>query len=108
MLCLLVADPAQLHGRSRQQRYKTKADYAYIAQCAATLRETAADQGLKPIPIFGNGDAYDYRTYYENMEASGVDGIMIARGALVKVRCCIPAFLSACADFATAVDLHRD
>lgn len=73
-----------LHGRSRQQRYKTKADYAYIAQVARTLRETASDAGLKPIPIFGNGDAYDYRTYYENMEASGVDGIMIARGALVK------------------------
>ncbi|ORY87464.1 hypothetical protein BCR35DRAFT_302230 [Leucosporidium creatinivorum] len=73
-----------LHGRSRQQRYKTKADYAYIAQCAKVLRETAADEGLAPIPIFGNGDAYDFRTYYENMEATGVDGIMIARGALIK------------------------
>lgn len=56
-----------------------------IAEVAKVLRETAADDGLAPIPIFGNGDAYDYRTYYENMEASGVDGIMIARGALVKV-----------------------
>lgn len=74
----------QLHGRSRQQRYKTTADYAYIAQVAQTLRDTAADAGLPSIPIFGNGDAYDYRTYYENMEASGVDGIMIARGALIK------------------------
>lgn len=60
--------------------------YVDIAQVAQTLRETAADEGLAPIPIFGNGDAYDYRTYYENMEASGVDGIMIARGALMKVR----------------------
>lgn len=48
------------------------------------LRETAADEGLPPIPIFGNGDAYDHREYYKNMEASGVDGIMIARGALIK------------------------
>lgn len=38
------------------------------------------------MPIFGNGDAYDYRSYYQKMEESGVDGIMIARGALVKVR----------------------
>lgn len=87
LLPLIVAltFASKLHGRSRQQRYKTKADYAYIAQVARSLRDTASDAGLKPIPIFGNGDAYDYRTYYENMEASGVDGIMIARGALVKV-----------------------
>ena len=57
-----------------------------IGECVKVLREHAADEGLEPIPIFGNGDAYDYRTYYENMESSGVDGIMIARGALIKVR----------------------
>lgn len=34
--------------------------------------------------MFGNGDAYDHRTYWENVEATGVDGIMIARGALIK------------------------
>ncbi|KAM0789358.1 hypothetical protein ACM66B_000189 [Microbotryomycetes sp. NB124-2] len=73
-----------IHGRSRQQRYKTRADYSYIKECARVLRETAADEGLPPIPIFGNGDAYDYRSYYENMELSGVDGIMIARGGLIK------------------------
>ncbi|GAA5943401.1 tRNA dihydrouridine synthase DUS3 [Sporobolomyces koalae] len=73
-----------MHGRSRQQRYKNLADYKYIGECAKVLREHAADEGLEPIPIFGNGDAYDYRTYYENMESSGVDGIMIARGALIK------------------------
>lgn len=40
---------------------------------------------VPPIPIFGNGDCYDYREYYENMEMSGADGVMIARGALNKV-----------------------
>jgi tRNA-dihydrouridine synthase 3 len=39
---------------------------------------------VPPIPIFGNGDAYDHRTYWENVEATGVDGIMIARGGLIK------------------------
>ncbi|GAA5982194.1 hypothetical protein JCM5350_003489 [Sporobolomyces pararoseus] len=73
-----------MHGRSRQQRYKSVADYKYIGECVKVLRDHAADEGLEPIPIFGNGDAYDYRTYYENMESSGVDGIMIARGALIK------------------------
>lgn len=105
----LTCRPSQLHGRSRQQRYKTKADYTCssfsfpvynlanallqtdIAECARVLRETAADEGLAPIPIFGNGDAYDYRTYYENVEATGVDGIMLARGALIKVRFSLPS-----------------
>ncbi|GAA6060860.1 hypothetical protein JCM10212_006240 [Sporobolomyces blumeae] len=73
-----------MHGRSRQQRYKSFADYKYIGECVKVLRDTAADEGLEPIPIFGNGDAYDYRTYWENVESSGVDGIMIARGALIK------------------------
>ncbi|KAM0753283.1 FMN-linked oxidoreductase [Meredithblackwellia eburnea MCA 4105] len=73
-----------LHGRSRQQRYKTKADYQYVGEVARQLRQTASDLGQPSIPIFGNGDAYDYRTYYENMETSGVDGIMVARGGLVK------------------------
>lgn len=57
---------------------------ADIAECARVVRETAEEHGLAPMPIFGNGDAYDYRSYYSNMEASGVDGIMIARGALIK------------------------
>ena len=39
---------------------------------------------MPPIPIFGNGDAYDHRMYWENVEATGVDGIMIARGGLIK------------------------
>lgn len=84
---------------------------ADIAQCAKVLRETAADEGLAPIPIFGNGDAYDYRTYYENMEATGVDGIMIARGALIKVSQWAPKSsrrLLADEVRSAAMALHRD
>ncbi|BGP27994.1 tRNA-dihydrouridine synthase 3 [Rhodotorula toruloides] len=73
-----------MHGRSRQARYKHFADYKYIGECVKVLRETAEEEGVAPIPIFGNGDAYDHRTYWDNVEKSGVDGIMIARGALVK------------------------
>ncbi|KWU45236.1 FMN-linked oxidoreductase [Rhodotorula sp. JG-1b] len=73
-----------MHGRSRQQRYKSFADYKYIGECVNVLRETVKDDDLAPIPIFGNGDAYDHRSYWDNVEQSGVDGIMIARGALIK------------------------
>lgn len=38
----------------------------------------------EPIPIYGNGDCYDYREYYEDVEQSGADGVMIARGGLIK------------------------
>lgn len=61
--------------------------HADIGECVKVLRDTAEDEGLAPIPIFGNGDAYDWRTYWDNVEGSGVDGIMIARGALIKPWC---------------------
>ncbi|KAG7571455.1 hypothetical protein FFLO_00638 [Filobasidium floriforme] len=73
-----------LHGRSRQQRYSKMADWSYIKQCAETLRETCVDAGLPAPPIFGNGDCFSAQSYYEEKENSGVDGIMVARGALIK------------------------
>ena len=36
------------------------------------------------MPIFGNGDCFSSQQYWEEKEASGVDGVMVARGALVK------------------------
>ncbi|WWD15663.1 tRNA-dihydrouridine(47) synthase [NAD(P)(+)] [Kwoniella shandongensis] len=73
-----------LHGRSRQQRYSKLADWEYIKQCATTLRESLADANLPSVPIFGNGDCFSAQGYYEEMEKSGVDGVMVARGALIK------------------------
>jgi len=36
------------------------------------------------IPIFGGGDAFSAQDYWSKVENSGVDGVMIARGALIK------------------------
>ena len=74
----------QLHGRSRQQRYSKLADWAYIKSCATTLRESLSDAGLPKVPMFGNGDCFSAQQYYEEMEGAGVDGVMVARGALIK------------------------
>jgi tRNA-dihydrouridine synthase 3 len=74
----------KLHGRSRQQRYSKNADWSYIKECATTLRESCLDAGLPAPPIFGNGDCFSAQSYYEEKEKSGVDGIMVARGALIK------------------------
>ncbi|XP_077362819.1 tRNA-dihydrouridine(47) synthase [NAD(P)(+)]-like isoform X2 [Festucalex cinctus] len=63
-----------LHGRSREQRYTKLADWDYITTCSKLA---------SPIPLFGNGDILSYEDAMRAKE-TGVSGIMIARGALVK------------------------
>ena len=88
-----------LHGRSRQQRYTRSADWTYIASCAATIdryRKTSAKltdtvrepearlQSPNPLYFCGNGDCYSAADYYDSISNSGVDSVMVARGALMK------------------------
>ncbi|KAF8452347.1 zinc finger dihydrouridine synthase [Boletus edulis BED1] len=73
-----------LHGRTRQQRYTKLADWGYIKECVDAVRTCEADQGLSPIPIFGGGDCFSSQDYWEKVDTTGVDGIMIGRGALIK------------------------
>ncbi|XP_041811542.1 tRNA-dihydrouridine(47) synthase [NAD(P)(+)]-like [Chelmon rostratus] len=63
-----------LHGRSREQRYTKLADWDYIKTCS----ELAS-----PVPLFGNGDILSYEDAMKARD-TGVSGIMIARGALIK------------------------
>ncbi|XP_066491400.1 tRNA-dihydrouridine(47) synthase [NAD(P)(+)]-like [Tiliqua scincoides] len=63
-----------LHGRSREQRYTKVADWEYIAECAKIA---------SPMPLFGNGDILSFEDANRAMQ-TGVSGIMIARGALIK------------------------
>ncbi|KAJ7073024.1 zinc finger dihydrouridine synthase [Mycena amicta] len=73
-----------LHGRTRQQRYTKLADWQYIKTCVDAVRAREADEDLPRIPIFGNGDCYSGTAYWETVDHSGVDGVMVARGALIK------------------------
>lgn len=89
-----------LHGRSRQQRYTRKADWGYIAECAAlikrlnqktdivtdTIREPDARyqaNGGKTY-FLGNGDCLSHTDYNDHVNNGGVDSVMVGRGALVK------------------------
>ncbi|KAF9364497.1 tRNA-dihydrouridine(47) synthase [NAD(P)(+)]-like protein [Mortierella sp. NVP85] len=78
----LGAALATLHGRSRQQRYTKLADWDYIKECAMTDRGILGSDSY--MPLFGNGDILGYTDYYRHLEEHGVDGCMIARGALMK------------------------
>uniref|UniRef100_A0A4W4EB51 tRNA-dihydrouridine(47) synthase [NAD(P)(+)] n=1 Tax=Electrophorus electricus TaxID=8005 RepID=A0A4W4EB51_ELEEL len=63
-----------LHGRSREQRYTKMADWDYISTCSRLA---------SPVPLFGNGDILSYEDAMKARE-TGVSGIMVARGALIK------------------------
>ena len=39
---------------------------------------------VPPVPIFGGGDCFSSQDYWTNVQKTGVDGIMVGRGALVK------------------------
>ncbi|KAL9043158.1 MAG: hypothetical protein Q9214_003587 [Letrouitia sp. 1 TL-2023] len=89
-----------LHGRSRQQRYTKRADWGYIADCAALVNEfnsqgdalvdTAKELDERAQPasgrvfFLGNGDCYSHVDYFDHIEKAKVDSVMVARGALIK------------------------
>ncbi len=60
-----------VHGRTRNQFYKGKADWAAIR----SVRQAIA------IPLIANGDGASIDDVHAMLEASGADGVMIGRGA---------------------------
>jgi len=73
---LLAEQPAviSLHGRTLEQGYKGQADWNAIAR-AVELAE-----GSDTL-IIGNGDVADLSEAYERVRETGVDGVLIGRGA---------------------------
>jgi len=63
-----------VHARTRCQKYKGDARWEYLKH----LKETP---GLS-IPIIGNGDADSPRMVKNMLDETGVDGVMIGRGAI--------------------------
>ncbi|EAQ93427.1 hypothetical protein CHGG_01662 [Chaetomium globosum CBS 148.51] len=89
-----------LHGRTRLQRYTKAADWGYIAECAALIKQfneksndladtiREADENTLPnggkMYFLGNGDCYSHVEYFDHVDNAKVDSVMIGRGALVK------------------------
>ncbi|NGZ27102.1 MAG: tRNA dihydrouridine synthase DusB [Magnetococcales bacterium] len=61
-----------VHGRTRAQMYQGKADWQAIGRIKAAVS----------IPVIGNGDITTPQEAKHMLEISGVDGLMIGRGAL--------------------------
>lgn len=66
------ANAITVHARTRSQGYSGKASWEYIARVKELCR----------IPVIGNGDVIDGPSAAQMFQSTGVDGIMIARGAL--------------------------
>ncbi|KAF7728017.1 tRNA-dihydrouridine(47) synthase [NAD(P)(+)]-like protein [Apophysomyces ossiformis] len=64
-----------LHGRSRMQRYTKLANWDYISEVKNLTNN---------LPLYGNGDVLSFEDYNRCKSETGVDGIMMGRGALIK------------------------
>ncbi|HSV26951.1 MAG TPA: tRNA-dihydrouridine synthase, partial [Sedimentisphaerales bacterium] len=66
-------DALLIHGRTVQQRYKGTADWDMLASVKRRFPQTT---------IFGSGDLFDASTAVCRLRTSGLDGAVIARGAV--------------------------
>lgn len=68
------ASAIAIHGRTQKQGYSGTANWEIIKKVKETVN----------IPVIGNGDVFTPEQFKEKLEYSGVDAIMIARGAIGK------------------------
>ena len=59
-----------IHGRTREQYYRGKANWQYIKEAKEAVK----------IPVFGNGDIFQEEDALAMLLSTGVDGVALARG----------------------------
>ncbi len=68
------ADAIAVHGRTRDARYRSAADWDAIGEVVRAV----------PVPVIGNGDLLFPHEIEAARERSGCRAVMVARGALIK------------------------
>jgi tRNA-dihydrouridine synthase 3 len=68
------ADAVFVHGRTRNARYRSAADWDAIGEIAAAV----------PVPVVGNGDLLFPHDIETMLRRSGCTAVMVARAALIK------------------------
>lgn len=63
-----------VHARTRSQMYRGEARWEWLRRIK--------EEGVRNIPLIGNGDAYDPERIRAMFEETGVDAVMIGRGAI--------------------------
>ncbi len=63
-----------VHARTRKQMYRGEARWDYLRRIQ--------EDGLRSIPLIGNGDASTPEAIARMFEATGVDAVMVGRGAI--------------------------
>lgn len=71
--CTEGVDALAIHGRTVKQKYRGTADWQTLAEVKKQFPQTM---------IFGSGDLFDAETVAERIKNSGLDGVIIARGAI--------------------------
>ena len=66
-------DAITIHGRTVGQKYRKTADWEIIAEVKKRFPQ---------MTVIGSGDLFDAETAVERLKSSGVDGVIIARGAI--------------------------
>jgi nifR3 family TIM-barrel protein len=66
-------DGLVIHGRTVVQKYGGKADWQVLAEVKRRFAQT---------PILGSGDLFDVATCLERLRTTGLDGVVLARGAV--------------------------
>lgn len=78
------ASAVTIHGRTAQSRYSRPCDWDAIRDVVRENERCHRRSGGTRLPIIGNGDILTHDEARMRMEKSGVDAVMVGRGALIK------------------------